>query len=133
MTSLFDPLKLGNLTLPNRVIMAPLTRQRSKQPGNIPWALNVEYYKQRASAGLIISEATQISQQGQGYPGAPGIHSAEQVAGVAESEGILAQAAPSVAAAVRTLAKQDGPARILICGSLYLAGEVLKQDGSLPS
>lgn len=81
MTSLFDPLKLGNLVLPNRVIMAPLTRQRSKQPGNIPWALNAEYYRQRASAGLIISEATQISQQGQGYPGAPGIHSVEQVQG----------------------------------------------------
>ena len=81
MPTLFDPLKLGAITLPNRVIMAPLTRQRSKQPGNIPQAMNVEYYKQRASAGLIISEATQISQQGQGYPGAPGIHSAEQVAG----------------------------------------------------
>ena len=81
MTTLFDPLKLGNLVLPNRIIMAPLTRMRSKQPGNIPQAMNVEYYKQRGSAGLIISEATQISQQGQGYPGAPGIHSPEQVAG----------------------------------------------------
>lgn len=81
MTTLFDSLKVGELTLPNRVIMAPLTRMRSKQPGNIPWSLNAEYYAQRASAGLIISEATQISQQGQGYPGTPGIHSPEQVAG----------------------------------------------------
>ncbi len=81
MTSLFDPLSLGDLTLSNRVIMAPLTRMRSRQPGNIPHALNVEYYAQRASAGLIISEATQISQQGQGYPGTPGIHSPEQVEG----------------------------------------------------
>lgn len=81
MSTLFDPLKIGSLTLPNRVVMAPLTRMRSKQPGNIPWELNATYYAQRASAGLIISEATQISQQGQGYPGTPGIHSAEQVQG----------------------------------------------------
>lgn len=81
MTTLFDTLKLGALTLPNRIIMAPLTRMRSRQPGNIPFALNAEYYAQRASAGLIISEATQVSQQGQGYPGTPGIHSAEQVEG----------------------------------------------------
>lgn len=81
MTSLFDELQVGDLFLPNRVIMAPLTRMRSKQPGNIPHELNAEYYAQRASAGLIISEATQVSQQGQGYPGTPGIHSPEQVAG----------------------------------------------------
>lgn len=81
MTTLFDTLKLGDITLANRIIMAPLTRMRSQQPGNIPHALNAEYYAQRASAGLIISEATQISQQGQGYPGTPGIHSPEQIAG----------------------------------------------------
>ncbi len=81
MTSLFEPLILGDLNLNNRVIMAPLTRMRSQQPGNIPHALNAEYYAQRASAGLIISEATQISQQGQGYPATPGIHSAEQING----------------------------------------------------
>ena len=81
MTTLFTPLQLGDLTLANRVVMAPLTRMRSKQPGNIPWELNATYYAQRASAGLIISEATQVSQQGQGYPGTPGIHSTEQVAG----------------------------------------------------
>lgn len=81
MTTLFEPLQLGDLTLQNRIIMAPLTRMRAKQPGNIPHALNAEYYAQRATAGLIISEATQISQQGQGYPATPGIHSLEQVAG----------------------------------------------------
>lgn len=81
MPTLFDPVTLGDIELTNRVIMAPLTRMRSLQPGNIPHALNAEYYAQRAGAGLIISEATQISQQGQGYPGTPGIHSAEQVAG----------------------------------------------------
>ncbi len=81
MAKLFEALKLGALNLPNRVIMAPLTRMRSKQPGNIPWELNATYYAQRASAGLIVSEATQVSQQGQGYPGTPGIHSTEQVSG----------------------------------------------------
>jgi N-ethylmaleimide reductase len=81
MTTLFDSLTLGDLTLSNRVIMAPLTRMRSQQPGNIPYALNADYYAQRASAGLIISEATQISQQGQGYPATPGIHSQEQIHG----------------------------------------------------
>ena len=81
MSNLFDTLKLGDLNIQNRIIMAPLTRMRSKQPGNIPHKLNAEYYAQRATAGLIISEATQISQQGQGYPGTPGIHSPEQIAG----------------------------------------------------
>ena len=81
MPTIFDNLKIGNLTLPNRIIMAPLTRMRSKQPGNIPWELNATYYSQRSSAGFIITEATQISQQGQGYPGTPGIHSKEQVQG----------------------------------------------------
>ncbi|MFZ4761228.1 MAG: alkene reductase [Alphaproteobacteria bacterium] len=81
MTNLFTPLTLGDLTLPNRVVMAPLTRMRAQQPGNIPHALNAQYYAQRSGAGLIISEATQISQQGQGYPATPGIHSAEQIAG----------------------------------------------------
>lgn len=81
MSILNTPLLLGDLSLKNRVVMAPLTRMRSKQPGNIPQELNALYYTQRASAGLIISEATQISPQGQGYPATPGIHNAEQVAG----------------------------------------------------
>lgn len=81
MSTLFDPITVGDITLTNRIIMAPLTRMRSKQPGNVPHALNATYYGQRASAGLIISEATQVSQQGQGYPGTPGIYSEEQVEG----------------------------------------------------
>jgi N-ethylmaleimide reductase len=81
MISIFDELNMGGVTLKNRFVMAPLTRMRSKQPGNVPWELNAEYYRQRASAGLIISEATQVSPQGQGYPGTPGIHTPEQVNG----------------------------------------------------
>jgi len=77
---IFSPLKLGPLQLPNRVVMAPMTRNRAGR-GNVPGPLDATYYAQRASAGLIISEATQISPQGVGYPGTPGIHSAEQIAG----------------------------------------------------
>ncbi|CNI00675.1 alkene reductase [Yersinia vastinensis] len=76
---LFSPLKVGALTLPNRVFMAPLTRLRSIEPGDIPTPLMAEYYRQRASAGLIITEATQVSFQAKGYAGAPGLHTQEQL------------------------------------------------------
>lgn len=76
---LFQPIALGPYTLPHRVAMAPLTRSRAGQPGDIPTAMNAEYYRQRASAALIITEATQISRQGQGYAWTPGIYSDEQV------------------------------------------------------
>jgi N-ethylmaleimide reductase len=78
---LFQPLTMGNLTLPNRVLMSPLTRSRASQPGDVPNAMNVHYYQQRSSAGLILSEATQVSPQGKGYAFTPGIHSQEQMAG----------------------------------------------------
>jgi len=77
---LFAPFRLGQLAFPNRIVMAPMTRNRAG-PGNVPTALNATYYAQRASAGLIIAEASQVAPQGLGYPGTPGIHSAEQVAG----------------------------------------------------
>jgi N-ethylmaleimide reductase len=80
LSKLFAPATLGVVSLHNRIVMAPLTRSRAA-PGNVPHELNARYYAQRASAGLIISEATQISPQGQGYPKTPGIHSAEQIAG----------------------------------------------------
>ena len=79
--SLAQSLTLGELDLPNRIVMAPLTRARSAQPGDVPTALNARYYAQRASAGLIISEATQVSPQGKGYAFTPGIHSDAQVEG----------------------------------------------------
>lgn len=80
-TDLFSSISLDGLTLANRVIMAPLTRNRAAMPGNIPQAMNVTYYAQRAAAGLIISEATQVSPEGVGYPATPGIHSQQQVEG----------------------------------------------------
>lgn len=81
MTRLFEPIKVGSMTLAHRIAMAPLTRSRAGQPGNVPTAMNVEYYRQRAGAALIISEATQISQQGQGYAWTPGIHTPAQIEG----------------------------------------------------
>ena len=76
---LLSPLKMGNLTLRNRLVMAPLTRNRAE--GYVPGELNKLYYSQRASAGLIITEASQISAHARGYPSTPGIHAEEQVAG----------------------------------------------------
>lgn len=77
---LFTPVKVGNLQLKNRIVMAPLTRNRAGE-GNVPREMNALYYAQRATAGLIISEATPISEMGHGYPATPGIHSAQQIAG----------------------------------------------------
>lgn len=78
--TLFEPYTLGSLTLSNRIVMAPLTRNRAGQ-GFVPGDLAAEYYGQRASAGLLISEATQISKQGQGYQDTPGIYSRAQIDG----------------------------------------------------
>ncbi|WP_455819257.1 N-ethylmaleimide reductase [Pseudomonas cerasi] len=79
LNTLFTPLKTGAVTVPNRIFMAPLTRLRSIEPGDIPTPLMAEYYRQRATAGLIVTEATQISFQAKGYAGAPGLHSPEQI------------------------------------------------------
>ena len=80
MPTLFDPLVVGDLTLPNRIIMAPLTRQRAGKE-RLPNALMARYYAERASAGLILTEATSVTPQGVGYADTPGIWSDEQVAG----------------------------------------------------
>ncbi len=79
-TDLFSPVSMGDITLTNRMVMAPLTRNRADEH-NAPHGINVTYYQQRATAGLIITEASQISPEGVGYPGTPGIYSDEQVVG----------------------------------------------------
>jgi 2,4-dienoyl-CoA reductase-like NADH-dependent reductase (Old Yellow Enzyme family) len=79
MTSLFDPIKIGDIELANRIVMAPLTRNRS--PGAVPNTLNVTYYEQRATAGLMITEATAITHQGQGYADVPGLYTKEALDG----------------------------------------------------
>ncbi|MCP1271919.1 oxidoreductase, partial [Acetobacter cerevisiae] len=80
-SSLFEPVRLGDLSLENRIFLPPLTRCRSTQPGDIPNALMAEYYAQRTQAGFLITEGTQIEPRGQGYAWTPGIYSPEQVAG----------------------------------------------------
>lgn len=77
--SLFSPLRLGAMTLPNRIVMPPMTRMRS--PNGVPTPLNAQYYAQRATAGLIVTEASAISVQGRGYPDMPGIYNDEQASG----------------------------------------------------
>src|SRR5688572_10462420 len=74
---LFTPVTVGALRLPNRVVMAPMTRNRAGA-GNVPTPLMATYYEQRASAGLIVTEGTQVSPEGVGYPNTPGIHTDEQ-------------------------------------------------------
>src|SRR6476659_1289664 len=79
--ALFAPLTLGAWELSSRVVMAPMTRNRADNPGHVPTPLMGEYYRQRAGAGLIVTEATQVSPAGVGYPDTPGVHTAEQVEG----------------------------------------------------
>jgi len=79
MTDLFSPIQLGKITLSNRIVMAPMTRNRA--PDAVPTKLMAEYYRQRASAGLIVSEGAQVSAQGIGYPATPGIHTDSQIEG----------------------------------------------------
>jgi N-ethylmaleimide reductase len=78
---LFTPFQVGAITAPNRLALAPMTRSRANNAGNVPTDSTVKYYVQRASAGLLITEGSQVSPQGVGYVYTPGIHSAEQVAG----------------------------------------------------
>jgi N-ethylmaleimide reductase len=80
MTSLFDPMQLGDVDLKSRIVMAPMTRSRADGE-DVPGDLTIEYYKQRADAGLIITEATQPSPNGKGYPRTPGIYTQAQIEG----------------------------------------------------
>jgi N-ethylmaleimide reductase len=80
MVNILTPVRIGPYDLPNRVVMSPMTRNRAAE-GNVPTAINAAYYAQRASAGLIITEATQVSPRGLGYPNTPGIHSNAQIEG----------------------------------------------------
>ena len=79
--ALLEPIQLGVLQLKNRVIMAPMTRSRADNKDNVPTDLHAEYYKQRSSAGLIISEGSQVSERAVGYINTPGIHTEKQVEG----------------------------------------------------
>ncbi|MDE1715002.1 alkene reductase, partial (plasmid) [Chromobacterium amazonense] len=94
---LFTPLTVGAVTLANRVAMAPLTRLRNIEPGDVPGPLAKEYYRQRASAGLIVAEGTHISPTAKGYAGAPGIYSEKQVRAWSEVTAAVHQAGGKIA------------------------------------
>jgi N-ethylmaleimide reductase len=96
--ALFAPYRLGDLDLSNRLVMSPMTRSRAVE-GNVPNPLAATYYAQRASAGLIVTEATQVSPQGVGYIRTPGIHSTEQV------KGWRASPTPCIVPAARSFAQ----------------------------
>ena len=127
---LLSPARLGPLTLPNRIVMAPMTRSRADAVGN-PTAMMADYYQQRASAGLIVTEGVVISPQGKGYPNTPGIFSGEQLAGwtrvvraVHDAGGRIFAQLWHVGRASHPLLQPDGvlpvaPSALAIPGELY--------------
>jgi len=139
MTTLFDPVSLGEMSLANRIIMAPMTRSRAGA-GDVPLDLHVEYYRQRASAGLIISEGTQPSLVGKGYCRTPGIHSAEQVEAwkkvtdaVHEAGGRIAVQIMHVGRVANSLNKGEGvdtvaPSAIRARGKIYTEAGMMPLD-----
>jgi len=133
---LFTPLAAGEIRMRNRVVMAPLTRNRA-EPGEVPGDLAVEYYRQRAGAGMIVTEASQISPTGRGYADTPGIHSPEQVAGwrrvtdaVHARGGTIAIQLRHVGRVSHTLLQPGGaqpvaPSALTAKGRTYVNGEYL--------
>lgn len=126
MASLFDPLQLGPLELPNRVIMAPLTRCRAGE-SRVPNALMAEYYTQRAGAGLILTEATSVSPQGVGYPGTPGIWSKEQVQGWKDVTSSVHQAGGRIFLQLWHVGRVSDP--IYLNGDLPVAPSAIAPEG----
>jgi len=128
---------MGGLELPNRIIMAPMTRNRAG-PGNAPRGINVEYYRQRASAGFIVTEGTQVSQQGMGYPSTPGIHSPEQVAGWREVTDAVHAADGRIFAQLWHVGRishpslQPGGAAPVAPSAIAAKGDVVTLDGLQP-
>jgi 2,4-dienoyl-CoA reductase-like NADH-dependent reductase (Old Yellow Enzyme family) len=124
--TLFDPLQLGALTLPNRIIMAPLTRCRASA-GRVPNALMAEYYAQRASAGLILSEAVAVTPQGVGYPDTPGLWNEAQVAGWRQVTDAIHQAGGRVFAQLWHVGRISDP--IYLDGGLPVAPSAIAPEG----
>ena len=126
MTTLFDPIKIGDLELNNRIIMAPLTRCRADE-GRVPNALMAEYYVQRASAGLIISEATAVTPMGVGYPDTPGIWSDEQVRGWSNITKAVHAAGSKIVLQLWHVGRVSDP--IYLNGQLPVAPSAIKPAG----
>jgi N-ethylmaleimide reductase len=127
MTDLFQPVRLGALELPNRTVMAPLTRSRAGSAG-IPGAMNAAYYAQRATAGLIIAEATQISQQAQGYAFTPGVANEAQVAGWRQVTEAVHQAGGRIVLQLWHVGRISHPS-LQPGGALPVAPSAIKPEG----
>ncbi|MDE0061044.1 MAG: alkene reductase [Defluviicoccus sp.] len=135
--ALAQPFRIGPLELPHRVVMAPMTRNRAGS-GNVPQALNSEYYRQRASAALVITEATQVSEQGVGYPLTPGIHSPGQVAGWQAVTDAVHRAGGRIALQLWHVGRishsslQPGGALPVAPSAIAAAGEAMTFEGMKP-
>ncbi len=135
--ALQSPLRLGPYSLKNRLVMAPLTRNRAG-PGNVPQPINAEYYRQRASAGLIITEATQVSPQGVGYPNTPGIHDDAQMAGWRQVTRAVHEAGGRIFLQLWHVGRishpslQPGGALPVAPSAIRPAGEAFTHDGPVP-
>ncbi len=127
MANLFDPITIGDLQLNNRVIMAPLTRSRATNPGRVPNELMVEYYVQRASAGLILTEATAVTPQGVGYADTPGIWSDEQVEGWKAITTAVHQAGGKIVMQLWHVGRISDP--MFLDGDLPVAPSAIKPKG----
>ena len=129
MPGLFDPIQVGDLQLPNRVFMAPLTRCRADGGGRVPNALMAEYYTQRASAGLILTEATSVTPMGVGYPDTPGIWSAEQVDGWREITAAVHDAGGTIFLQLWHVGRMSDP--IYLDGELPVAPSAIRPAGHI--
>lgn len=126
MSKLFEPLRVGALTLRNRIVMAPLTRQRASE-GRVPNELMVEYYTQRAGAGLILSEATAVTPQGVGYADTPGLWSTEQVKGWRKVTAAVHEQGSLIAAQLWHVGRISDP--IFLNGELPVAPSAIAAGG----
>jgi len=128
---LFRPVTIGKLALPNRIVMAPMTRNRADER-DAPHALNAQYYRQRASAGLIVTEASQVSPQGKGYPRTPGIYSAEQVAGWRQVTDAVHDAGGRIFLQLWHVGRISHPST-QPDGALPVAPSAIAADGTIPT
>jgi len=128
MTTLFDPLTLGDLTLKNRIVMSPLTRCRASE-GRVPNGLMADYYAQRSSAGLILSEATSVTPMGVGYPDTPGIWSAAQVEGWKQVTDAVHRAGGLIFLQLWHVGRISDP--LYLDGELPVAPSAVKPEGNV--
>src|SRR5882762_3306075 len=136
MAELFDPIQLGDINAPSRIIMAPLTRSRASRD-HVPTKIMVDYYSQRASAGLIIAEATGISREGLGFPYAPGIWTSAQIEGWEAVTDAVHRAGGRIMSQLWHMGRLAHPsflngARAISASATVVAGAAYTYEGKLP-